>query len=1200
MQKTLKLFVLLCLLLCLVTGKSYAVGVQKGISLSFKNETLVKVLGEIRKQSGLNFIYKEKVLEGINNITVNVKNVTLTDALDACLKGTSLTYKIENNIIVVFTKIAEKKVIKPRKIHGVVVDDTGLPLPGVVVGISNKPIGVYTDIDGKFNLEITPDVKMLEFLFVGMKTIKMPIPKDDKLINIVMQMEAGELNDVIVTGYTKTTRRKITGSVAVVSKETFKNKAIPTVDRLLQGQVAGVTTKSSGRPGQAAKIRIRGTNTITGNAEPLWVIDGVAMQKDIPDIQTSQINSGDFNNIFQTGIGGVNPNDIESVTVLKDASATAIYGSRAAGGVIVVTTKKGKAGKMSINYSSNFSIILKPSRSANLMNSSEKLSWEQQLWDEFSAGEYNLWDKASAENKKDYYFPVIGITGMVRAGKEQFAGMTKAEQDRYLNDLSNNSTDWFDELFRNSVSQSHYLSVSGGGDKYNYYVSGGYSDNLGLVKKTDYSRYNFNGKINVRPVENLSLGFIFDMSKQESNGPSMNVNPFQYAYFANPYEKLYNADGSYARDNTYFSLKSNNGGYVVPQPENGFNIMREMNETSTIANNMSTNIKFDLTYHITEKLQFSGLVAYSFTNNESKNINGKESYAAYTDRLSFEKIRSKRTYGSITQASANNSSYSARGQFVYNDKINDDNKYSFLIGTEIRGQKANSIYAKRYGYDSVTGNSSIPIPVRTGDKIDYTQLKAYADIVDGLSGQSITEDRFASFYSSFDYHLLDKYVASFSFRTDGSNNFGSDQQFNPTWSAGGAWHILSEPFMENLTDVLSTLTLRLATGYTGNMNKSIYPQLMMYYQPSFRKTDLENYRMGSIRNAPNPNLRWEKTQDYKASVSFGFLDNRISGVIESYYRRSTDVVSLVTVPTSTGFSRQSFNTSEIENKGIEFSINAQLYKSDDFKLSTSINFAYNANKLLKYDSHSGSDAHNTVGYPLGSIFGGKTTGIDPATGIYKFKLRKDAVINSNKDLKEYSNYLFYLGTSTAPYNGGFSINAQYKSFSLNIGGSYAIGANIIDNLTSPVSYSTIEKGSGNTQSQYESIPTKYNDIFSSHLNVRNDVTDRWISSGDSGKYPRLINYFGDKLFLDSNNPISSQITNGALLENVSYLKVNNISLSYSLPSDFLKRYNISSLGLNFSVSNLFTITNFSGIDPENPGAQYPTSRSITFGVNVGF
>ena len=838
--------------------------------------------------------------------------------------------------------------------------------------------------------------------YVGMqtRTLKVSRPLTGK---IVLENEATTIDQVVVNGYQRTTKRRVTGSVATLTADDLKDRPLANVDMLLQGKIAGVDVKAvSGRPGESAKIRIRGTNTITGNAEPLWVVDGVPLQKDIPYISSSQIRAGDFNDIFANGISGINPNDIETVTVLKDASAAAIYGSRAAGGVIVVTTKRGKEGKMSISYSTNLSLVTSPPRDADLMNSQEKLAWEQELWDEFSQPYFERGER----------YPVVGLVGMIRSGYGKYAGMTKEEQDAEIARRGETTTDWFKQLFRNSVSNSHYLSLSGGSDKSTYYVSLGYSHNNGLVKHTDYDHYNIGTKIDMKPNKRVKAGLSLNASWQKSGASSLGVSPFTYAYFANPYETPYNEDGSYRADETYWELRLANGDQTLQMPENGFNVMRELDNTSNETRNFDMQAIANLSVTITDKLSFEGLASYGYVSNMGDNINGRDTYAAWLDRpFENNQLYSKRTYSSITQNSAYNTNYNVRGQLHYFNTFRKHHYLSTLFGAEIRGQYSKSIYEKRYAYDDLSGNSAMPVYPETGRDFSYNELLTYAAIMDGLSGQSIGEDRFASFYFSLDYVLMKRYVASLTARTDGSNNFGSDEQFNPTGSLGLSWNIDQEQFMQALKPVVSSLSLRAAFGYTGNINKTVYPQLVMDYDKSYRRTNDDYYRKGSIRNAPNPSLRWEKTRDWKVSLDAGFWNERLHVTTEFYNRRTYDAVSAITVPYTTGFSTQSYNTSTLENVGMEFSVMASIIKKKDWGLSLSANIAYNRNKLLEFQSPtSGLSAGTHVGYPLGSIFSGKVQGIDPELGIYTYELRPDAVINSAADRNNYNNYLFYIGT----------------------------------------------------------------------------------------------------------------------------------------------------------------------------------------------
>ena len=350
--------------------------------------------------------------------------------------------------------------------------------------------------------------------------------------------------------------------------------------------------------------------------------------------------------------------------------------------------------------------------------------------------------------------------------------------------------------------------------------------------------------------------------------------------------------------------------------------MRELDHTSNVAKNLNVTSILNLSVKLLDNLTFEGLASYGYTNSNDENINDKDTYAAWIDRpFEGSSTVSKRTYSSIFQSSTYNYNYNLRGQLNFFHTFHKRHYLSALLGTEIRGQYAKGIFAKRYGYDRVSGNTSMPT-FPAGTKVTEADLKRYAAIIDALSGQNISEDRFASFYLSLDYVLNNRYVASFTARTDGSNNFGSKEQFNPTGSLGLSWNVDQEEFMKPLKPVISSLSIRTAMGYTGNINKTVYPQLVMDYYSRFRQSDDDYYRMGWIKNAPNPLLRWEKTRDMKLSLDLGMFNERLRLGAEFYSRRTYDAVSSVRVPYTTGFSDQVFNTSTLENMGMEFSLSA--------------------------------------------------------------------------------------------------------------------------------------------------------------------------------------------------------------------------------------------------------------------------------------
>lgn len=1081
------------------------------------------------------------------------------------------------------------------KFSGRVLDTDGSPVIGAgLVCIEKNTAGTTTDLDGNFSITLPAGAKTVKFSSVGMKELVYQlIPGRTENVRIIMEWENTELDQVVVTGYAQTSVKRITGSVAVLNSEKFEAKAISSVDALMQGEVAGVSIKSlSGQPGTQAKITIRGSNNITGSSAPLWVVDGVPLQSESPALSSEQLATGGFDNIFVNGIGNINPNDIESITILKDAAAAAIYGSRAANGVIVVTTKKGEAGKMRISYNNTFSWSFKPERSLNLMNSSEKLSWEDELWNEFSATKY-----AASLTDNTVIYPVVGIVGQIRAGLGDFASMKgdKAAQDKYIESLRNVDTNWYNLLFRNSFSQGHHLSLSGGSGKSTYYVALGLNDEDGMLIHNDYRRYNVNAKMTLTPTDWARIDVGMEAARQESKMPYSTVDPFYYAFFSNPYERAYNADGSYAADNTWFTLGYYNGrGAEQVMPKNGFNIIRELDSNYSKTANTNGTFRAQTDFRIIEPLHFVGLVSYSYSNNSTDKVIDKYSYSAFRDRLGSDDRSQTNLYGNISQNRTNRNSYVARGHFSFNKTFAETHTVNLLAGAELRGSGSNTIFTKRYNYDPKTGTTSLP-------QISGPQDEWLSE-VEKLNGEYFSKTRYASFYASADYYLGKSIVLNASFRTDGSSNFGSNKQFNPTWSAGAAWHIGEEAWMKKALPALSHATLRAAYGFTGDVNTSTSHLLVIQYlQQQYRYFGDETFNLGTIPSAPNPDLGWEKTQDAKAGLDFGLWKDRLTLNTEYYYRLSTDVVTSSPVQSTTGFTHVYFNAADIMNSGIELTLNGKIIQTKDWGLSAAVNFAYNYNKVLKYNpvSKSGitSKDRYVEGYPTGAIFSGKYAGIASDTGLYQFELRPDATISTATDLNKPDNYRYFLGTTIAPYTGGFNLSASWRQLRLSISGVYSFGCKTYENFRYPASYSNASHSGVST----ETVQSQFSDLYGNHLNVEKDRTNRWTATHTTGvKYPRIYDYFDGKYNFASYNPMDSSIIDAVYLKNNSYLRIKSVILTYSLPGAAVKKMRMRGLSFNVSLNNFFTFTKYDGMDPEIPGATYPTTRSVSAGMNIEF
>ena len=1073
---------------------------------------------------------------------------------------------------------------------GRVVDSDGLGVIGAGVVCSGRPDrGTVCDEDGSFRLEVPKGISKVEISALGMQSVVYDLENSAvKDALIVLEYESTMLDQVVVTGYAQTTVKRITGSVGILNSDSFKDKPLASVSSLMQGEVAGVQVQAvSGQPGTQSRIRIRGTNNLSGSSNPLWVVDGVPLQNESPNLSSEEMAAGAFDNIFISGIGGINPNDIESITILKDAAAAAIYGSRAANGVIVVTTKRGSEGRLKLSYSNNFTWSFRPQRNLELMDSGEKIAWEQELWDEFAADRY-----AAAQSDNTVIYPVVGIVGQVRAGCGQFAGWDKARQDAYLQELASSTTDWYGELFRNAFSHNHHLSLSGGSDKAAYYISLGYNDDNGMLINNRYQRYNVNSSLTLTPARWIKLDIGNDFSRQSSKSPDSYVDAFKYAYFANPYEKVRNEDGSWAADNTYFSLGYYNGrGVEEVMPLDGFNILKELELNSTTTVNVSNTLRAQADIRILEVLKFVGLLSWSYSDNSTDKIVDASTYTAFRDRLGYDDKSQTKLYGSITQNRGKRSSYVARGHFAWNQSFG-RHTLNVIAGAELRGSDSNTVYSKRYNYNPITGTSSMPSISGPTDE--------WVKEVERLSGEYFTRSRYASFYASADYFLGKTIVLNASVRTDGSSNFGSERQFNPTWSAGAAWHLGEEKWMQRQR-VLSHATLRAAYGFTGDVNTSAPHYLVMQYAlQEYRYVNGKSYMMGSIPTAPNPDLGWEKTRDAKLGIDLGFLKDRLCLQAETYYRLSTDVVTSSRVASTSGYTYVYYNSADLMNSGVEFTLNGKIVRSRDWNVGASLNFAYNYNKVLSYKPASSTITAKdryVEGYPVGAIISGRYEGIDPVSGLYNFRLRPDAEVLTPSDLNDPDNYRWYLGTTIAPFTGGFNVSASWKLLRLSVSGVYSFGNKVYEMIDSPASYLSARHDGVST----ESVQSQYSDLYSNHLNVRRDRTSRWTESNSSGTlYPRIYDCYGTRYNFAQTNPMDWNIVNAIYLKDVSYLRIKSIVLSCELPQAWLEKIRMEKICFNLSLNNMITISSYDGMDPEVPGATYPTTRSVSLGVSLGF
>ena len=656
---------------CLVgTSFGNSLAQKQQVTLNLKNVSLYELFNQIKEQTGLRFLYNAEQLDGLANVSVQAQNEKVSDVLNKVFSGKALTYDCDGKVIIVKKQEILPQTIKAKIISGKVTDYRDNPLPGVTIQIKGTAVGTSTNSSGVYSLPIATSDAVLIFSFIGMKTQEIAVANKSE-INVKMTEESSNLDEVVVTGYQDIRRDRVTGSVTVITAKEIENNSFNSIDQILEGKVAGLYSyTTSGAPGTRANIRIRGDNSISGNKEPLWVVDGLPLQGGVASINV--VNAGNIQeSILDHGIGNIAPTDIESITVLKDAAASAIYGARAANGVIVIKTKRGFEGKATFNYNGSFGMVEAPRIDLDFMNSSEKIDFEISLMKDFS----RAWEGGLVGKIYDYYMQ---------------GRYTESQYREELDKLRKINTDWFDVIFRKAFSQSHFLSMRGGTEKTNYYASINYNGQSGILKSNSYDNLGASLEIRHKPAQNFEMNFKLNGNFRESKDHNSSIDPFKYAVFANPYEKPFNEDGSYAADFTY--LGDNRSSIHYGNIYDQFNILRELNETQnkTIASDLSA--RLGMNYQVMEGLSvdLNGSLTYSTNNTEAWAAPG--TYTSYSSCFASSAISGelpeKYNNGYLREGSGRSTAFAFRGLISYNNDKLENHAFSVIVGTELAGSKS--------------------------------------------------------------------------------------------------------------------------------------------------------------------------------------------------------------------------------------------------------------------------------------------------------------------------------------------------------------------------------------------------------------------------------------------------------------------------------------------------------------------------------
>ncbi len=1062
-----------------------------------------------------------------------------------------------------------------RIVTGIVMDGElqGEPLIGATVTIGDGKVGkgTITDYNGRFTLKVPAGTKKLTVSYVGYesKTIDLTTGTDD--YSVQLPADSKHLNEVVVTGYQQIDRRKLTASVSQLNLSEEAVGAVKNIDQALAGQIAGLSTVSaSGAPGAPVKIRIRGTASINGVQEPLWVLDGIPMEgNEVPVVE----NLNDIDDIYQTSIAGLNPSDIDNITVLKDAAATAIYGARAANGVIVITTKKGKEGRPVINFSTKLTYSPKVSIDRlNLLNADEKVGLELDL---LRSGYDYREHKGGVAN-------ILDELGEFNAYKTGGWDALSATAQQRINHLRTINTDWNDILFRNVFNREYNVSIGGGSERSHYYASAGYYKEQGVVKGVENDRYNVTLKsdFKINKLLKAGLSIFANQRRQESYMTDTGgfTNPVYYSRKANPYFEPYNSDGDYNYDH-------NVQGRENECPD--FNIFEENYNTSKERIDRSVMAIFDAELKFNKHLKLTTQFGYQYDNYHINRYAGQESYAmrkakeyaTYTINGVKQTILPEGGMTKKTDSHANQWTWKA--MLEWNRRLGDIHDLELMGGTEVRHVESDTQTSTAYGYDAHTLTSQ-PVLFPTENIARQYPLHEEAH----------QENAYVSWFATGSYTLLYRYTFGASIRFDGSDVFGVAKKYRylPLYSVSGLWRAKEEKFLRNV-GWLSELSLRASYGIQGNIDKNTSPYLIGTFQ---RTSVLPGYveTVISAETAPNPNLKWEKTSNVNLGIDFALLKNRIHLSVDYYYRKSTDLISSRKLPLETGFAYTSVNWASMKNSGWEISLNTRNISTKDFTWTTNLNLGFNTNEVLNETVAENSTYPGREGYPVGALFAYETAGLD-SDGYPLFRA-KDGSIQTAKEFfklnqfgastltaEEQRNLYTYMGSEDPKCSGGFINNLEYKNWTL--------GINFMFNLGMKV----------RVQPSYS--PT----YFDRGQNTNHDILNRWTSTNTDTDMPTLMVSTPAR---NSEFTHFSEYNTFSMLDQwvktCSYMRLQSVRLGYKLPKEWLQPIGITSASVSLEGRNLLVIaSNYDNyLDPETMGNPYaqPIPKSIIFGLNVNF
>ena len=1087
-----------------------------------------------------------------------------------------------------------------RSVKGTVFDASGQPVVGAAVTIDgNAKYYAITDLDGKFQINNIPaNSKNVMVSNLGYKDASVPVAPE---VTITLQDDSTVLEAAVATGMYTVDRRLNTGSTVKVDAAEANISGMVDISRSLEGRASGVSVQNvSGTFGTAPKIRVRGATSIYGSSKPLWVVDGVIME-DVVDVSADELSSGDASTLISSAIAGLNSDDIETFDILKDGSATSIYGARAMAGVIVVTTKKGKAGQSHITYTGEYTYRLKPSYSTfNIMNSQDQMEIYQELQQK---GYLNYAATANSMNS-GIYGKMYQLISTYDATNGQFGlENTEAAKNAYLRAAEYRNTDWFDLLFNHSIQHNHSVSASGGSEKANYYASLSVMQDPGWTLQSSVQRYTANLNTSYRLTEKITANLIGNASYRKQRAPGtinsetdvvsgevkrdFDINPYSYAL-----------NTSRALDPNEFYTRN----YAR------FNIKHELENNYIDLNVTDIRVQGELKYKPIPQLEISGLAAYKHagTSQEHYVMDYANQALAYRE-MSTPTIRDNNPFlytdpenpyafpvtvlpvGGIYERTDNGmNGWDLRATANFNDTFANDHTVSLFGGAEVNSLDRHSTWFRGWGMQYDFGEIA---------SYDYHVFKQGAEENTQYFTLTNTHVRSAAFFANGTYSYKGRYVVNGTVRYEGTNSLGKARtaRWLPTWNVSGAWNVHEEKFMKNIEKIVSHLSLKGSYSLTGDRPNVTNSYVVIEARNPWRPFASDKESALAISQLANMALTYEKKHELNLSLEAGFLDNRINLAADWYTRENYDLIGPVTTQGIGGEVNKYGNVASMHSYGVELSLTTTNIKTKDFSWSTNFIYSHSNNKVTALENQArmidliSGTGFTRVGYPVRSLFSLQFDGLNEEglpTFINESGEKTVSGIYFQEREEEKLKNLVYSGAVDPTDVGSLGNVFSYKGFKLNVFITYSFGNVIrLDDV----------------------FRSSYDDLNSMPKEFRN----RWTVPGDEARttIPVIASRWQNQYYSTTGNYLSYAYNaynfSTERIARGDFIRLKEVSLAYDFPKSVTEKLHLGTLGLKIQATNLFLLyadSKLNGQDPEflnTGGVAVPLPKQFTLTLKIG-